>query len=84
MSKHNKVNPGQYHLAGRLTPDEAARERVKQRNTPASATKAPRFEDAPGPRRNTAPRAASAAKPAAGASRAGTAPRARAAGRSRS
>jgi hypothetical protein len=37
MSKHNKVNPGQYHVAGRLTPDEAARERVKQRNTPASA-----------------------------------------------
>ena len=32
MSKQNKVNPGQYHVAGRLTPDEAARERVKQRN----------------------------------------------------
>jgi hypothetical protein len=32
MSKQNKVNPGQYYVAGRLTPDEAARERVKQRN----------------------------------------------------
>jgi hypothetical protein len=32
MSKPNKVNPGQYKVAGRLTPDEAARERVKQRN----------------------------------------------------
>ena len=30
MSKHNKVNPGQYTQAGRLTPDEAARERMKQ------------------------------------------------------
>jgi hypothetical protein len=83
MSKHNKVNPGQYHLAGRLTPDEAARERVKQRNTPASATKAPRAEDASGRSRNAAPRPAPAAK-ASGAGSAATAPRARAAGRSRS
>jgi hypothetical protein len=30
MSKQNKVNPGQYHVAGRLTPDEMARERMKQ------------------------------------------------------
>ena len=30
MSKHNKVNPGQYYVAGRLTPDEMARERLKQ------------------------------------------------------
>jgi hypothetical protein len=28
MSKHHKVNPGQYHVAGRLTPDEMARERM--------------------------------------------------------
>jgi len=82
MSKHNKVNPGQYHLAGRLTPDEAARERVKQRNTPASATKAPRADSAPGPRRATAPMKA-APKPSA-TDAAGAAPRARAAGRSRS
>lgn len=32
MSKQNNVNPGQYHVAGRMTTDEAARERVKQRN----------------------------------------------------
>jgi hypothetical protein len=29
MSKHNKVNPGQYHQAGRMTPDEAARQRTR-------------------------------------------------------
>ncbi len=27
MSKHNKVNPGQYTQAGRLSIDDAARER---------------------------------------------------------
>ncbi len=27
MSKNNKVNPGQYTQAGRLSPDDAARER---------------------------------------------------------
>jgi len=69
MSKNNKVNPGQYHIAGRLTPDEAARERVKQRTTPAAATKAPRADKAP----NKAPNEAAPA-----------APRTRAAGRSRS
>ena len=31
MSKHNKVNPGQYTQRGRLTPDDAGRELVKQR-----------------------------------------------------
>jgi hypothetical protein len=31
MSRQNKVNPDHYRLAGRLTPDEASRERVKQR-----------------------------------------------------
>jgi hypothetical protein len=36
MSKHNKVNPGQYYVGGRLTPDEMARERMKQQRTPAS------------------------------------------------
>ena len=30
MSKKNKVNPGQYTQAGRLTQDDAARERGKQ------------------------------------------------------
>jgi hypothetical protein len=30
MSKRNKVNPGQYTQAGRLSPDDAARERGKQ------------------------------------------------------
>ena len=31
MSKENKVNPGKYTQAGRLTPDDAAREMKKQR-----------------------------------------------------
>jgi hypothetical protein len=31
MSKHNKQNRDAYTQAGRLTPDEAARERKKQR-----------------------------------------------------
>jgi hypothetical protein len=30
MSRQNKVNPGQYTQAGRLAPDDAARERGKQ------------------------------------------------------
>ena len=30
MSKQNKVNPGTYTQAGRLSQDEAARERLKQ------------------------------------------------------
>ena len=33
MSKHNKVNPGTYTQAGRLSPDDAARERMKQIDT---------------------------------------------------
>jgi hypothetical protein len=33
MSKQNKVNPGQYHQGGRLTPDDLARERMKQQET---------------------------------------------------
>jgi hypothetical protein len=31
MSRHNKVNPDHYKTAGRLTPDDLARERAKQR-----------------------------------------------------
>jgi hypothetical protein len=30
MSKHNKVNKSNYVQAGRLTPDEMARERIRQ------------------------------------------------------
>ena len=33
MSKQNKVNPGMYTQAGRLAPDDAARERLKQVET---------------------------------------------------
>ena len=39
MSRINKVNPGQYTQAGRLTPDDTARELKKQREagSPKSA-----------------------------------------------
>jgi hypothetical protein len=33
MSRINKVNPGNYTQQGRLTPDDAARERGKQAET---------------------------------------------------
>jgi len=36
MSRHNKVNPAHYTIAGRLTPDDLARERRKQATTSAS------------------------------------------------
>jgi hypothetical protein len=42
MSKKNKVNPGQYTQAGRLTPDDAARERGKQDMNPVTAPGSPR------------------------------------------
>lgn len=37
MSKNNKVNRDHYVQRGRLTPDEAARERVKQREASSPA-----------------------------------------------
>ena len=37
MSKKNKVNPGQYTQAGRLSPDDAARELKNTAAPPASA-----------------------------------------------
>ena len=61
MSKHNKVNRDHYTQRGRLTPDEAAREQVKQREaaspartegkTPRVQTTKPRVtrEDPPAP-----------------------------------
>ena len=33
MSKHNQANNGQYHVGGRLKPDDLARERMKQQET---------------------------------------------------
>jgi hypothetical protein len=79
MSKQNKVNPGQYHVAGRLTPDEAARERVKQRNVASPSDTPPAAKGsiparAPGMREKNAAQAPSRADPK---------PRTRAGGRSR-
>jgi hypothetical protein len=49
MSKRNKVNPGQYTQAGRLSPDDAARERHKsprlQRDARPSASPANDIEN---------------------------------------
>jgi hypothetical protein len=39
MSRQNKVNPGRYQMAGRLTPDDLGRERQRQA-APAAATRA--------------------------------------------
>ena len=44
MSKQNKVNKSNYDQAGRLTPDEMARERQKQ----DAGTKAPAHEKVTG------------------------------------
>ncbi|MGE3177905.1 MAG: hypothetical protein AB7O32_10585 [Vicinamibacterales bacterium] len=41
MSKHNKVNPDHYHQGGRLTPDEAARERKRQQQAPGGRVPGP-------------------------------------------
>ena len=41
MSRQNKVNPGQYTQRGRLTPDDAAREMMRQRR----ALSPPRHQD---------------------------------------
>jgi hypothetical protein len=46
MSRQNKVNPSQYHVAGRLTPDDLARERVKQRNVTPAADATPQGQTA--------------------------------------
>jgi hypothetical protein len=46
MSKHNKANKSNYIQAGRLTPDEMARERERQR----------RVQETPPPARNGAPK----------------------------
>lgn len=37
MSKHNKVNKTNYVQGGRLTPDDMARERMKQATTAGGA-----------------------------------------------
>ena len=51
MSKENKFNPGQYTQAGRLTPDEDARQRKKQEtgtsNKPSSEEGGPKAQPDP-------------------------------------
>ena len=40
MSKENKFNPGTYTQAGRLSPDDAARERTRQRAAKPKSSRA--------------------------------------------
>jgi hypothetical protein len=51
MSRQNKVNPGTYTQAGRLTPDDAARELKKQREVASPRnTEGGDFSEKPKPR----------------------------------
>jgi len=79
MSKQNKVNPTQYHVGGRLSTDDAARERVKQRDATHEVVE-PRTAKAATPAPSPTTREKHAAAPAATIARA----KAKAAGRSRS
>ena len=77
MSKYNKVNPGIYTQRGRLTPDEAARELRKQRETSSARTAQPmsgraRTAPAPEPPKAEAPQTRTT-KRMAGPAKAGTA-----------
>lgn len=56
MSKQNKVNPGQYYVGGRLTPDDMARERRKQQRPASAVETAPREKPPGAPRRVKAQR----------------------------
>jgi hypothetical protein len=47
MSRENKVNPGRYTQAGRLSPDDAARERVAAAQIKPGATQADQPEAPP-------------------------------------
>jgi hypothetical protein len=60
MSKENKVNPGQYTQAGRLTPDDTAREMKKQREmaSPAKTDGKPQGFQNPKPKATEESRAA--------------------------
>lgn len=85
MSRQNKVNPSQYHVAGRLTPDDLARERVKQRNVTSPGDATPRGEAAHPTRADGTREKGAAGVPALMPDRPAKArPRTRAAGRSRS
>jgi len=62
MSKQNKVNKSNYDQGGRLTPDELARERMKQAETGGRASQVDRpigrKGPIPGERESTRPRSA--------------------------
>ena len=57
MSRQNKVNKGQYDQAGRLAPDDLARERMKQQLISGKAkgkgpvSGPPHAHEGPGPNR---------------------------------
>jgi len=62
MSKQNKVNKSNYDQGGRLTPDEMARERMKQAEARGRAKEMDHPVGTPGPipgeRESTRPRSA--------------------------
>ncbi len=61
MSRQNKVNKDSYTQAGRLTPDDMARERQKQRKPDPEAITGARHR-APGPRPRPGERGSSPAR----------------------
>lgn len=68
MSRQNKVNPGQYTSAGRLSPDDLGRERRLQRGKAASTGVLQGTPGAPGAATTTA------TKPTKAPARTGNAP----------
>jgi hypothetical protein len=75
MSRKNKVNPDHYKVAGRLAPDDLARERMKQgmaktardwdeRTKESPASKTQMKSSAPGTKRNPVSGRSAATKPA--------------------
>jgi len=58
MSKHNRANRDRYMQAGRLTPDDMARERKKM-GTNGGLMKGSSMNDAPAPRERVTNREAS-------------------------
>lgn len=67
MSRQNKVNPGQYTSAGRLSPDDLGREMRRQRGkarvAPGGDVKAPAWETTPAAPKVSGRRAAAKTRP---------------------
>ena len=64
MSRQNKVNKDSYTQAGRLTPDDMARERQKQQKPDHETVRNGFMNRAPGPRPKRGERASNPARSA--------------------